>query len=65
MQVVGVEVSVAVVVRNEIYFDSLRSVACANDEGACDEEKSREQELCELDGEMRMDSAPEVEVEVH
>ena len=65
VEVMGVYVAVAMVVRDEVYFDSLGRVAGAGGEEAGDEEKSCEQELCELGGEMRMDSAPGIQVEVH
>ena len=55
MEVVGVEVAVAVVVCDEVYFDSLGSVAGAGGEEAGGEEEARED-----GGEVEVEGAPEV-----
>lgn len=54
------DVAVAVVVRDEVYFDSLGSVAGAGGEEAGGEEEARDD-----GGEVEVEGAPEVGVEAH
>ena len=60
VEVMGVYVAVAMVVRDEVYFDSLGRVAGAGGEEAGDEE-----EPCEDGGEVEAKGAAEVDVKAH